>query len=356
VSGRPNDLPLLEVERLVKHFPVGQGLLNRRAGTVRAVDGVSFAIGRGETLGLVGESGCGKSTTARTVLRLIEPTSGSIRFEGREITKLERRELRTLRREMQIVFQDPYASLNPRMTVRRIVTEPLVAHGLYERNAGRRYVEELLQRVGLNPEHADRYPHQFSGGQRQRIGVARALALRPRFIVCDEPVSTLDVSIQAQIITLLEDLQDEFDLTYLFIAHDLAVVRHISDKVAVMYLGVIVELADKHELYQNPLHPYTQALLSAVPVPDPAGKPQSERIILRRDPPNPLEPPKGCRFHPRCFRAEEVAAAGKEESVVGSSGHLVPRRCVEEEPVLGQRGRGPGHQTACHFAEVRAAQ
>jgi oligopeptide/dipeptide ABC transporter ATP-binding protein len=356
VSGRPNDVPLLEVERLVKDFPVGQGLLNRRAGTVRAVDGVSFAIGRGETMGLVGESGCGKSTTARTVLRLIEPTSGSIRFEGREITKLERRELRTLRREMQIVFQDPYASLNPRMTVRRIVTEPLIAHGLYKRDAGRRYVEELLQRVGLNPEHADRYPHQFSGGQRQRIGVARALALRPKLIVCDEPVSTLDVSIQAQIITLLEDLQDEFDLTYLFIAHDLAVVRHISDKVAVMYLGAIVEVADKRELYEKPLHPYTQALLSAVPVPDPDSKLQSERIILRRDPPNPLEPPKGCRFHPRCFRAEAVAAAGKEESVVGSSGQLVPRRCAEEEPALVERGWGPGHETACHFAEARTAQ
>ena len=353
MNGKPLGRPLLEVERLVKHFPVGQGLLNRTAGTVRAVDGVSFAIGRGETLGLVGESGCGKSTTARLVLRLIEPTSGSIRFEGREITKLGRKELRKLRREMQIVFQDPYDSLNPRMTVRRIVAEPLVAHGVYERDAGRIFVEELLQRVGLNAEHADRYPHQFSGGQRQRIGVARALALRPRLIVCDEPVSTLDVSIQAQIINLLEDLQEEFDLTYLFIAHDLAVVRHISDRIAVMYLGAIVEVADKLELYKNPLHPYTQALLSAVPAPDPARKPQSERIILRRDPPNPLELPKGCRFHPRCFRAEEVAAAGNEESVVGGGGHLVPRRCAEEEPALDARGWGPGHETACHFAEVR---
>ena len=289
---------LLEVRRLKKYFPVKKGLFSRVTGHVRAVDDISFTVGRQETLGLVGESGCGKTTAGRTILRLLEPTAGEVIFEGRPVFELRRKALRRVRRNMQIIFQDPYGSLNPRMTVANIVGEALGVHGIARGAARRELVKELLDKVGLNPSHLNRYPHEFSGGQRQRIGIARALALRPRFIVCDEPVSALDVSIQAQIINLLEQLQDEFELSYLFIAHDLAVVEHISNRVAVMYLGEIVELASSDELYRSPLHPYTEALLSAIPVPDP--KTKVKRIILPGDVPSPVDPPSGCRFHPRC--------------------------------------------------------
>ena len=294
---------------------------------MRAVDNVSFDIKQGETLGLVGESGCGKTTTGRCILRLIEPTSGSVRFAGREVTTLPRKELRQLRREMQIVFQDPYSSLNPRLTVGSMLSEALAIHRLARGEKARERVAELLRLVGLHPDHARRYPHEFSGGQRQRIGVARALAVSPRLIVADEPVSALDVSIQAQIINLLRDLQRRMKLTYLFVAHDLSVVEHISDRVAVMYLGKIAELADSEVLYREPRHPYTLSLLSAIPVPDPTRR--RSRIVLKGDVPSPAQPPTGCRFHPRCFMAREI--------------------CAREEPVL--RQVSPGHWTACHFAE-----
>jgi oligopeptide transport system ATP-binding protein len=325
--------PLLSVSGLTKHFPVKRGIVFQSAvGTVRAVDGLSFDVAPGETLALVGESGCGKSTTGRLVLRLIEATEGTIRFAGRDVRGLSRGALRDLRRDMQIIFQDPYASLNPRLTVGETLAEPLRLHGLASGAALRRRIDELLGEVGLSAWHALRYPHEFSGGQRQRIGIARALASQPKLIVCDEPVSALDVSIQAQVINLMQDLMGKFGLSYIFIAHDLAVVRHISDRVAVMYLGKIVELAPKRSLFARPRHPYTQALLSAVPVPDPTA--QRARIRLAGDVPSPLNPPKGCRFHTRCAYAQD--------------------RCRQEEPLLRPLEDGAGAEgqvVACHFAE-----
>ncbi|HEY0583793.1 MAG TPA: oligopeptide/dipeptide ABC transporter ATP-binding protein, partial [Chloroflexota bacterium] len=292
---------LLKVEHLKMYFPITQGIiLQRQVGWVRAVDDISFSVKRGETLGLVGESGCGKSTTGRAILQLYKPTGGTVNFLDKNLTTLGGGELRKMRREMQMIFQDPYASLNPRMTVGSIIGEPLEIHGLAKGREKTERVQELLRIVGLNPYFANRYPHEFSGGQRQRIGIARALAVQPSFIVCDEPISALDVSIQAQVINLLEELQEQFNLTYLFIAHDLSVVRHISDRVAVMYVGKIVELTTRDLLYERPLHPYTKALLSAVPIPDPAIERKRQRIILTGDVPSPVNPPTGCRFHPRC--------------------------------------------------------
>ena len=321
---------LLDVKDLVMHFPLTQGIIfQRKVGAVRAVDGISFQIRRGETLGLVGESGCGKSTTGRAILQLYKPTAGLVNFEGQELTKLKGEQMRRMRRKVQMIFQDPYASLNPRMTVGSIIGEPLEIHNLAKGREKQQRVQELLSVVGLNPYFANRYPHEFSGGQRQRIGIARALAVNPSFIVCDEPISALDVSIQAQIINLLEELQNEFGLTYLFIAHDLSVVRHISDRIAVMYLGKIVELADRLDLYQNPLHPYSKALLSAVPIPDPVIERKRERIILTGDVPSPVNPPSGCRFHTRCPIAADI--------------------CRVDEPAF--REITPGHWAACHFAE-----
>ncbi|MFC0865497.1 ABC transporter ATP-binding protein [Sphaerimonospora cavernae] len=325
--------PILEVRDLVKHFPLTHGIVfKRQIGAIKAVDGVSFDLHRGETLGVVGESGCGKSTLAKLLMALERPTSGSVRIDGRDIGRARGAELKRMRRNVQMVMQDPYTSLNPRMTVGDIVGEPFEIHSdVVPRGGRRKRVQELLEVVGLNPDHINRYPHQFSGGQRQRIGIARGLALQPDIIICDEPVSALDVSIQAQVMNLLERLQNEFNLAYIFIAHDLSVVRHISDRVAVMYLGKIVEVGRDAEIYDSPTHPYTQALLSAVPVPDPEGREHRQRIILQGDPPSPANPPSGCRFRTRCWKAQEI--------------------CAEQEPALETRP-GSSHPSACHFAEV----
>jgi oligopeptide transport system ATP-binding protein len=319
-----NDYVLLRVENLVKHFPITKGILvQKQVGAVHAVDGVSFNILRGETLGLVGESGCGKSTTGRSILQLHKPTAGHVFFEGEDLVTMRAESLRQMRRKMQMIFQDPYASLNPRMTVGEIVGEPLIIHNLANKKEAEERVQQLLRLVGLNPSYSNRYPHEFSGGQRQRIGVARALALQPSLIICDEPISALDVSIQAQVVNLLEDLQEQFNLTYLFIAHDLSMVRHISTRVAVMYLGVIVELSAREELYTNPLHPYTQALLSAVPIPDPIAEEVRQRIILQGDVPSPVNPPSGCRFRTRCPLAAKICSEVKPEFREVSPGHFV---------------------------------
>ncbi len=315
---------LVSIRNLKMHFPITQGIvIQRKIGAIKAVDGLNFDILRGETLGLVGESGCGKSTTGRAILQLYRPTEGEVRFQGEELTVIKGERLRRMRRRMQMIFQDPYASLNPRMTVGDIIGEPLTVHNIAKGKDRRERVQELLKVVGLNPYFVNRYPHEFSGGQRQRIGVARALAVQPEFIVCDEPISALDVSIQAQIINLLEDLQGEFNLTYLFIAHDLSVVRHISDRIAVMYLGKIVELTDRKELYDNPLHPYTQALLSAVPIPDPVVEEQRRRIILEGDVPSPASPPVGCNFNTRCPVAMDVCFEKEPDFVDVGGGHWV---------------------------------
>lgn len=326
---------VLSANNLVKHYPIRKGVLRRTVGHVKAVDGVSFDLHKGETLGIVGESGCGKSTLGRLLMRLEEPTAGSVQFEGQDWSGASARETRRLRRDIQIVFQDPYTSLNPRMTVGDIIGEPLEIHPDVVPKGGRRQrVQELLDLVGLNPEHINRYPHQFSGGQRQRIGIARGIALNPKVLICDEPVSALDVSVQAQVVNLMEKLQDELGLAYVFIAHDLSVVRHISDRVGVMYLGRMAELGEEDEVYSRPTHPYTQALLSAVPVPDPTLRGKREQIVLVGDVPSPANPPSGCRFHTRCWKAQDL--------------------CSQEEPQLELRQDGAGgHLSACHFAEPR---
>ena len=329
MSGNRSADALLVASGLRKHFPVRRGLLQRQVGAVQAVDGLDFEVHRGETLSLVGESGCGKTTTGRLLTRLLEPTDGTVTFEGRDISHLGVSDMRPLRRDIQMVFKDPYSSLNPRHTVGTIVGAPYRIQGVDPSGGVRTAVQELLELVGLSPEHYNRYPHEFSGGQRQRIGIARTLALRPKLIVADEPVSALDVSIQAQVVNLLEDLQDELDLTYVIIAHDLAVVRHVSDRVAVMYLGKIVELGDAASVYARPMHPYTVALLSAVPVPDPRRRGRGRRVPLTGDVPSPLNPPPACRFHPRCPKAQQI--------------------CRTEEPPLAELA--PGHGVACHFPE-----
>ena len=334
MSNNNNSEKLLEVKDLTMHFPVTKGIiLQKKIGDIKAVDGVSFHINRGETLGLVGESGCGKTTTGRVLLQLEKPTSGQIIFDGEDITNLAEKDLQHLRRKMQMIFQDPFGCLNPRMTAGEIIGEPLIIHQMAgSKSEYQDRVAELLEIVGLNAGMSERYPHEFSGGQRQRIGVARALSLKPDLIICDEPVSALDVSIQAQIINLLEELQDEFNLTYLFIAHDLAVVRHISDRIAVMYLGDIVEIATRYDLYHNPLNPYTKALIAAVPIPDPELEAQRKHIMITGEVPSPFNPPPGCKFNPRCLRAEFP-------------------RCREETPTL-VKLEGQEHWVSCHFADV----
>ncbi|KMS75466.1 peptide ABC transporter ATP-binding protein [Streptomyces viridochromogenes] len=325
-----DEKPLLKVEGLVKHFPIKKGLLQRQVGAVKAVDGIDFEVRRGETLGVVGESGCGKSTMGRLITRLLEPSGGRIEFDGTDITHLNTSGMRPLRRDVQMIFQDPYGSLNPRHTIGSIVSAPFRLQGVEPEGGVKKEVQRLLELVGLSPEHFNRYPHEFSGGQRQRIGIARALALKPRMVVADEPVSALDVSIQAQVVNLMDDLQDELGLTYVIIAHDLSVVRHVSDRIAVMYLGKIVELAERDALYASPMHPYTKALLSAVPIPDPKRRTaKSERILLRGDVPSPIAPPSGCRFHTRCWKATEV--------------------CRTTEPPLAELR--PGQRVACHHPE-----
>ncbi|MFD6872964.1 MULTISPECIES: ABC transporter ATP-binding protein [unclassified Streptomyces] len=322
--------PLLRVTGLVKHFPINKGLLRRQTGAVKAVDGIDFDVRRGETLGVVGESGCGKSTMGRLITRLLEPTGGTVEFEGRDITHLGVAGMRPLRRDVQMIFQDPYGSLNPRHTVGTIVGAPFKLQGVSPEGGLKAEVQRLLSLVGLNPEHFNRYPHEFSGGQRQRIGIARALALNPKLVVADEPVSALDVSIQAQVVNLLDDLQEELGLTYVIIAHDLSVIRHVSDRIAVMYLGKIVELTDRKSLYETPMHPYTKALLSAVPVPDPRRRgAKSGRILLKGDVPSPISPPSGCRFHTRCWKATQI--------------------CTTQEPPM--LSLATGHQVACHHPE-----
>jgi oligopeptide transport system ATP-binding protein len=321
---------ILKVKDLVMYFPIKRGVFQRVVGHVHAVDGVSFDIKKGETLGLVGESGCGKSTTGRTILQLYRATSGEITFEGEDLIKAKGEKLRLMRRRMQMIFQDPYASLNPRMTVEDIIGEPLIVHDIARGEEIRKRVQELLDLVRLNPAYIDRYPHEFSGGQRQRIGVARALALNPDLIVCDEPISALDVSVQAQVVNLLEDLQEKLNLTYLFIAHDLSMVRHISDRVAVMYLGIFAELADRDELYSYPLHPYTNALLSAVPIPDPVIEEKRKRVILEGDVPSPINPPSGCRFRTRCPLAETMCAESRPEWREVKKRHYVACHLVRE--------------------------
>ncbi|MFE3824234.1 ABC transporter ATP-binding protein [Streptomyces sp. NPDC059092] len=331
-AGGPSDgvEPILRVTGLVKHFPITKGLLKRKVGAVQAVDGLSFDVRPGETLGVVGESGCGKSTMGRLITRLLEPTGGTVEFEGKDITHMSAGALRPMRRDIQMIFQDPFGSLNPRHTVGGIVSTPFKLQGIEPEGGVKKEVQRLLELVGLSPEHYNRYPHEFSGGQRQRIGIARALALNPKLVVADEPVSALDVSIQAQVVNLLDDLQKELGLTYVIIAHDLSVIRHVSDRIAVMYLGKIVELADRKSLYESPKHPYTKALLSAVPVPDPSRRGgKSDRILLKGDVPSPISPPTGCRFHTRCWKATEV--------------------CKTTEPPLIQLG--VGHQAACHHPE-----
>jgi oligopeptide/dipeptide ABC transporter ATP-binding protein len=336
----PPAAPLLEVEGVTKYFPGRRvGLLGQKSNPVKAVDGVSFTLHEGETLGLVGESGCGKSTTGRAVSKLIEPTGGTIRFNGRDISGLSPRQMRPMRRQLQMIFQDPYSSLNPRHTIGTIIGSPYRIQGEHPEGGVKRTVQSLMQRVGLNPEHYNRYPHEFSGGQRQRIGIARALALQPKLIVCDEPVSALDVSVQAQVVNLLEDLQNEFGLAYVFIAHDLSVVRHIADRVAVMYLGKIMEIADRDSLYESPMHPYTHALLSAVPIPDPKVEARREKILLTGDLPSPSNPPSGCVFHTRCPKFKNELSESERD------------HCRTVEPVLEEKR--PGQSVYCHFPQVR---